>query len=276
MQRALRLSAKSSSTPRLLAALPAAQIRHAGGGGWFDRLLPAEDPSLTAYKAAERAIIREKLGRSRFAELLAAHKDKGAPTLEGVAAASASARFPRGLAVCDLGAGDAAGDAVADPCDFFGSARATLVTLAFAAVGQKQVEPWLAAFGAAHAPRRLFAPPPPAAAAAAGDSARRPAALNLVYLDGWLFARPWLRGFFLSSVRGGVPPPAAPLTGVVFCASEQATDHAVHALGLRNRALGHVFLVDADGRIRWRAAGDAAPGEVEALLAATRELLDGG
>jgi hypothetical protein len=31
----------------------------------------------------------------------------------------------------------------------------------------------------------------------------------------------------------------------------------VHALGLRNRALGHVFLVDADGRIRWRAAGDA-------------------
>jgi hypothetical protein len=274
MQRALLFSARpwlaSGVPPRCWRTGQRALVRRAGGG-WFDRLLPVEDPSLTAYKAAERAIIREKLGRSRFAEFLAAHKDKGAPTLAGASAATASARFPRGLAVCDLGAGAAAGDAEADPCDFFGSARATLVTLAFAAVGQKQVEPWLAAFGAAHAPRRLFAAPAAAAAAAA-----TPAALNLVYLDGWLFARPWLRGFFLSSVRGGVPPPAASLTGVVFCASEQATDHAVHALGLRNRALGHVFLVDADGRIRWRAAGDAAPGEVEALLAATRELLDGG
>ena len=33
--------------------------------GWFDRLLPAEDPTLSAYKATERKIIKQKLARSR-------------------------------------------------------------------------------------------------------------------------------------------------------------------------------------------------------------------
>ena len=51
-------------------------VRHASGSGWFDRLLPAEDAATTAFKARERALIKKKLGRSRFAEMLAADRDK--------------------------------------------------------------------------------------------------------------------------------------------------------------------------------------------------------
>lgn len=156
------------------------------------------------------------------------------------------------------------GSRSADPAAFFGAQRATLVTLAFAAVGQKQLEPWLSSWAAIFSPRSLFEPP------AATDSAR-PALLNVVYLDGWFFA--FARRFFASSVRGGLPPAAAHASGLVVSSSERATDHVLDALHVRNRVLGHVFLVDERGRVRWSAQGDAAEGEIDALIEATRELL---
>ena len=235
----------------------------AASRGWFDRLLPAEDPAVAAYRAAERKIIREKLTRSRFAEFLAAHKDKGAPSAPGLSPSGSSPAFPAGLDVEELAG---AGSRSADPAAFFGAQRATLVTLAFAAVGQKQLEPWLGAWASAFAPRPLFEPP-----AVGADAVPRPALLNIVYLDGWFFAL--ARRFFAASVRGGLPPAAVHASGLVVSASERATDHALDALGVRNRVLGHIFLIDARGRVRWRAQGDAAEGELDALMDATRELL---
>jgi hypothetical protein len=48
------------------------------------------------------------------------------------------------------------------------------------------------------------------------------------------------------------------------------------ALRMDNALLGHVVLVDRDGRVRWQAHGFAAPGEAERLVALTHRLLRAG
>ncbi len=40
--------------------------------------------------------------------------------------------------------------------------------------------------------------------------------------------------------------------------------------------MGHVFLVDGRGRVRWRAHGLPAPGEVDHLLKAIKQLMQRG
>jgi Asp-tRNA(Asn)/Glu-tRNA(Gln) amidotransferase A subunit family amidase len=103
-------------------------------------------------------------------------------------------------------------------------ADATLVALAFQAVGQRQSETWLASFDAHAKPRSLLTADAAAAAAAAATATdeRSAAMLNLVYLDGWFFAM--LAGYFTATVRRGLTPALAEKSAVVFSRIERATD----------------------------------------------------
>jgi ATPase complex subunit ATP10 len=43
-------------------------------------------------------------------------------------------------------------------------------------------------------------------------------------------------------------------------------------LGITNRYLGYVFLVDSEGKVRWGAHGNATPKELETMVKLTGEL----
>ncbi|KAJ2985395.1 hypothetical protein HDV02_000579, partial [Globomyces sp. JEL0801] len=46
-------------------------------------------------------------------------------------------------------------------------------------------------------------------------------------------------------------------------------------LGIHNKALGWVLLVDSKGHVRWHAHGEATPGELESLRKFTMRLKTG-
>jgi len=91
----------------------------------------------------------------------------------------------------------------------------TLVTVAFQALGQRQLDPWHQAFEASCSPVPLLA---------SGTAAHphQPALLNVVYLHGWLFKI--LKRLLLSSVHRGIGHNISDKTVAVFSSSDQATD----------------------------------------------------
>lgn len=52
-----------------------------------------------------------------------------------------------------------------------------------------------------------------------------------------------------------------------------AMEQLRQALQLSNLLTGYVFLLDAQGRLRWRASGSPSPAELQSLLRVTEELL---
>jgi ATPase complex subunit ATP10 len=53
-------------------------------------------------------------------------------------------------------------------------------------------------------------------------------------------------------------------------------EHELNRLGITNRYLGWIFLVDSQGRVRWRAHGVARPNELAGMHNAVRQLLEEG
>jgi hypothetical protein len=68
-----RGAASSSSAPP---QQPPAPPPPAASGRWFDRLIPEDDPALAEFKARERRVIKEQLGRGKLAEAMKAPKEK--------------------------------------------------------------------------------------------------------------------------------------------------------------------------------------------------------
>jgi len=229
-------------------------------------LLPPDPPELAAWKAREARLVRASFGRSRLADARAAgaaRKPFVAPPAV-VAPLAANAFPPVALTrLADGAPGDAAG--------VFASAPATLVTLAYVAHGQAQLPPWTAAALPALRARPAFAARAGAGArAASGGDVQH---LNILYLQGWFFravAPVVLRGAARAAGEGSHELAA---TGVAFEPSARAADHWADALRVDNRLMGHVFLVDAAGVVRWQAAGPPADGEADNLVAAARLLL---
>ena len=250
----------------------------------FDRLIPEDDPQTKAAKEREAAIIKRKLQRSKFAEMYAAKQEKLFVASAALAAPTADAIFP------SLGALPLVGPSAGVRCDVslaFSTSQATLVTVAFQALGQAQLTQWLDAFASRF----------PDAQPLLGDNGgsrggmQSPRLLNIVFLQGWFFRA--FSPLITASTRRTLPPSVAAATAMVYEPSEKATDVSIctlfdqllcmcvrsmssahlrmsvtrrrydlptppscqyicDALHVHNRVMCYLFLVDAGGHVRWR------------------------
>ena len=205
----------------------------------FDRLIPEDDPVTKAAKEKESAIVRAKLHRSKFAEMFAAPKEKLFVAGSEVVAPGDS------FAACAPVA--LRGGSSVPLFEQFATAPVTLVTVAFQALGQAQLEPWIDAFveaydGPATQQRQQqqqdMQQPSPLAYASRPSDGVTPALFNVVYVEGWLFRL--LAPLVSRSISSALPPVLASRTAVVFQSSEKVTDVSVTrgACGLRIRLSG--------------------------------------
>jgi len=304
MQRLPALHARLLSAARLSSASRSRVFSSgaAGGGGkpagpepgprrwlppFFDRLIPEDDPALREYKARERRVVMTQLQRGKLTDALRAGsgRDKlfAAPPFPFSAATPPAAPAPSDAVGStaaifpDSPLAAVAGGAEASPAAIFAAsaaagARATVVTVAFQAMGQGELLPWHAALRASpfglHAPAWPGAPAPAPAPAPPAPPVRL---LNIVFLQGWFFRA--VRPLMLSSTRRALAADVAACSALSVQPSLQATDHFCDALALHNRVMAHVYVVDALGRVRWRAHGPPARGEADALVATLQALV---
>jgi len=80
----------------------------------------------------------------------------------------------------------------------------------------------------------------------------------------------FLVSMFISSLRRSVPPPYHPS----YLLTMQNLEYLREPLGVLNKYVGHVYLVDWNARIRWAGVEFARDGEGEGLRSCTRVLLD--
>ena len=237
---------------------PCAPPQHPRALSLFDRLIPPDDAPTAASKAAEAAILSARLSRSKYAEVFAAPREKLFEAGESLLPAEDTVPFPPLKAVA-LGGG-APGVGVTLPFPPTGP-RATLVTVSFQALGQAQAHEWAQGWLASGLP-----------VGAGGDGSAPAALVNVVHLQGWFMAM--VAGVVRRGTAQGVPPPLLPYSAIAFTTSEAEFDRWTAALRVHNRAMAHVALVDAAGQVRWRAHSAPTPGELLALAAAGRALLE--
>ncbi|EPQ52136.1 hypothetical protein GLOTRDRAFT_140565 [Gloeophyllum trabeum ATCC 11539] len=79
-----------------------------------------------------------------------------------------------------------------------------------------------------------------------------------------------LVSIFLSSIRRSVPPEMHSR----YLASSQNMEFVREDMGMVNKHIGYVYLVDENLKIRWAGCGDAKAEESEALLRCTKVLLE--
>jgi hypothetical protein len=258
---AARVPLARAARPALAAAhaAPAATTAASAPARWlnfklFDNIIPEDDPETKERKDRERRIVKQKMQRSKFADMFAAQKGKNLVATADVLPPAAERLFPA------LAMATPIADGSAPPLPLpasFAQRPLTLVTLAFQAMGQEQLRPWQAAFMERFAPGALAAPgadvsggddapaapasaappaarahpsaqPTPAAAAAAAAAAHgRVGLLNIVYLEGWAWKAlgPLVRG----GMARALPPGLAPRSVMVLEPSEKATDVSARA-----------------------------------------------
>ncbi|KAI0346443.1 hypothetical protein BDW22DRAFT_1461829 [Trametopsis cervina] len=78
-----------------------------------------------------------------------------------------------------------------------------------------------------------------------------------------------LVSFFTRSIRKTMPPEQWPL----YMISSQNMDYIRKDMGLTNKYIGYVYLVDEQCRIRWAGCADPQPAEIQALKTCTGQLL---
>ena len=80
----------------------------------------------------------------------------------------------------------------------------------------------------------------------------------------------WLVKRFLGGVRKKLPVEQHPRYFLI----EKGFDETLkEAVGMMNKFVGYVYLVDADCRIRWAGSGPAAPEELDAMHAGLEKLI---
>ncbi|KAJ3390508.1 Mitochondrial ATPase complex subunit atp10 [Entophlyctis sp. JEL0112] len=148
--------------------------------------------------------------------------------------------------------------------------KATLVAFFFNALGEPHVKsfttPFLNAFPVASAnAARTFA------SASSSDLAKeKKDAVSIVHMnveEEW--AKAWALGMFEGWIRRGV---SADLRATYLLHRGSILAERSH-IGMHNRLLGWVHLVDGAGRVRWSAHGFATDLEVQALISNTNRLL---
>ncbi|TBU25951.1 ATP10 protein-domain-containing protein [Dichomitus squalens] len=80
----------------------------------------------------------------------------------------------------------------------------------------------------------------------------------------------WLVSLFTSGIKKQVPEQLWP----TYMISNQNMEYLREPLGIANKHVGYVYLVDSDKKIRWAACADPKSEEVAALTTCTNVLLD--
>ncbi|KAI0701366.1 ATP10 protein-domain-containing protein [Cytidiella melzeri] len=78
-----------------------------------------------------------------------------------------------------------------------------------------------------------------------------------------------LVSFFANSIRKTMPQEEWPF----YLISSQNMDYIREDIGLGNKYIGYVYLVDDQCRVRWAGCADPQPGEIQALRVCTGQLL---
>ncbi len=97
--------------------------------------------------------------------------------------------------------------------------------------------------------------------------------VELSVVDSYVMRLPPFRGLLLRRAEGGDVEESNELTGIVRKQVFMFTDSDWVTRTLENRLVGYVYLLDREGRVRWRGCGFPDDEEVGWLLGATRQVL---
>ena len=165
--------------------------------------------------------------------------------------------FPKGVALVDTDDAEATLPAA--------GADVTLLLVLSRAGAQPALDSWAVPF----APRCAALDGAATAQPDGGGGVCAMAQLGLV--ESRVMSLPLLRRAILRGGAGGAPNAARPKTRRLFHFGDGAPLRRM--LTMPNRFAGYAFLLDARGRVRWRASGTATDAEVEAMHQATDALL---
>jgi hypothetical protein len=237
--------------------------------GIFDRLIPEIDPKLKEEKERESKILKEKLMRSRLSEMLTSKDDKAFIATSTVNPPTAEVMFPS-ISVETFDAISTSGVTLSLP-DVFAQNKVTFVSIAFQAAGQGQLKPWQDEFISTFHPRPVRSVTDQPDANSNPSSASSIGMLNLIYVEGYFLKL--LSSVIKSSSKVALPPQLLNMSSIVFEPSGKNADHFCYKLRIHNRIVGHVFLVDSNGFVRWQAHLTPFESELEAMIDATSLLL---
>ncbi|KAL4458895.1 hypothetical protein ABPG75_013760 [Micractinium tetrahymenae] len=247
----------------LPAACQAAQLQQERGMKLFEIFSKEE-------RAKRKAKLKEEMQRGYFDDFRDFRDSKGkvfaAP--QRLAPASHAPAFPRMQVLLSNGspstfppaataAAAAAGSGGSEGSSSGGGgelqpAAASLVCLAFRAGAQPMLEAWAGGFSSRFQGRR-------------GVALYELAIVEGVVMSMWPFKQLLLRNSSKAAAKYALPCRVLTHFG--------AMDGIRAGLHLTNLLTGYVFLVDAQGRLRWRASGSPSEQELQTLLRVTEELL---
>lgn len=127
--------------------------------------------------------------------------------------------------------------------------RVTLVVIAFEQAAQAQIDSWVGPFSAAF------------------ETDPRVVVYEVPMIDSPLWRV--MRGMIDAGMRAGIPKPRHAFVATYY----GSTGPYREALGMGDRSLAYLFLLDGEGTIRWSGSGYASPERIHALIERASSLL---
>jgi len=191
---------------------------------------------------------RRSVDKGYFHEVMELQKTKGKPymAMKTVRPADKAETFP------DLKAENLMDHEIHLPSALVG--KVSLVAISFKQFGFLQLDSWIQPFL-------------DASSAAKKDKKRVSQVIQLSMTEGGIIAN-LLRGSMVSGLREAIPVERHPNSLVHIGKIHDFCD----ALRIGNQLVGHVFLVDQKGKVRWSGCGEAEAEELDRLRTALGEL----
>ena len=253
---------------------------------FFNRILP--DDGLTKeqreFKSRERKVIFDQLQRGKLSDALKAGAGRDKLFLaSNTIAESSTVYFPdTPLSVVSAQLDNSIQNDVTLSA-IFSKSEATVVTIAFQALGQQMLQPWHSALfketnGLSILPVQWSATTTTTTSTSSdkkGDKYLNSIQfLNIIYLQGWFFKL--FSSIMLTSIKRALDSQTASSSAVTFEPSLQKMDHFCEKLAIHNRMMGYIFIVNKDGKVVWSAHGQPTREELENFLQACKKSIKRG
>lgn len=219
----------------------------------FTSIVPALTPEQEAEKSRKHRILVTRMRRSKIADAMRMESEKLWIADASLIPLAQTRPFPR-MAVDSLY--DDKSMTLPDAL----RGKVTLVSLSFNGVGKQQVDKFARAFQQAF---NLRAP---------GEGVAGMNMIDIHYMDGMVYSM--LRGPLANGLKTTTDPDLAPFATVKFQPYVPHTEDLLDELDVHNRAMGHVYITDTAGVIRWRAHQEPNASELESMITAASQLLE--